>query len=303
MSRVCHRENQWLACERWTGSFLRRGWLKELMSITLCGLACFHASHASTVVRYPQQESANGYPLQVLRLALDQSNVAYELQPSKTPMPQGRALEQLSSGVNVDVVWSMTSKRREEILHAIRIPIDKGLLGWRLFLVNKNRAAEFSKVRTLDDLKRFQAGQGHDWPDTEILRFSGLGVQSSATYRSLFKMLRAGRFDYFPRSVIEIWEEAQSLSDTDVIVEKTVLLHYPTAFYFFVSKDNQRLARAIEMGLNTAIANGQFERLFQRTYGDILQRANVRSRTILRIPNPLLPVDTPLGRKDLWIDF
>jgi hypothetical protein len=259
--------------------------------------------HATTVIRYPQQESANGYPLQVLRLALDQTNFPYELQPSKTPMPQGRALEQLASGVNVDIVWSMTSKQREETLHAIRIPIDKGLLGWRLFLINKNRATEFSKVRTLDDLKQFQAGQGHDWPDTEILRYSDLGVQTSATYKSLFRMMLAGRFDYFPRSIIEIWDEAQTLSGTSFGVEKTVLLHYPTAFYFFVNKDNQRLGRAIEAGLNIAIANGRFERLFQSTYGNILLRANVKSRTILRIPNPLLPAETPLSRKDLWIDF
>jgi hypothetical protein len=84
-----------------------------------------------------------------------------------------------------------------------------------MFLINRSDAAKFTKVKTLDDLRQLQAGQGHDWPDTEILRFNGLNVQVSASYESLFTMLRAQRFDYFPRSIIEIWDEQKKFGGTD----------------------------------------------------------------------------------------
>lgn len=273
-----------------------------LLGLCLACLATVSLA-AKTVVTYPKQESANGYPAQVLRLALQEAGIDFDLNPSDTPMPQGRALQQLASGENVNVVWSMTSKERELKLRPIRIPIDKGLLGWRLFLINKASAATFAKVKTLSDLRKLQAGQGHDWPDTEILRFNGLPVQGSASYEGLFKMLRAQRFDYFPRSIIEIWDEQKAFGGTDFEIEKTVLLHYPTALYFFVNKNDRALAKAIETGLNTAIQNGKFDKLFQQNYGDVLQRAHVHSRTQLQLTNPLLPLATPLERKELWIQL
>jgi hypothetical protein len=264
-----------------------------------------HMSWASgsTVVRYPQQESPNGYPALVLKLALEESGHAFVLQPSPVSMPQGRALHQLSQGYDVDVVWTMTSKDRERALRPIRIPIDKGLLGWRLFLIDKRQAPAFANIHSLNDLKALYAGQGHDWPDTEILRANGLPVRTSTSYPALFDMLEAKRFDYYPRSVIEIWDEEKDQAAKGLVIEKNVILYYPTAFYFFVKKDNAALARAIERGLNTAIRNGKFEQLFQRTYGDILHRARVGERTRLKLTNPLLPAATPLGRKELWIQF
>lgn len=252
---------------------------------------------------YPRQESPNAYPVQVLRLALSEAGADFDLQPSETPMLQGRALEQLAKGENVNVVWSMTSQERESALWPIRIPIDKGLLGWRLILTSKAGAAAIAKVKKMDDLRRLQAGQGHDWPDTNILRFNGLQVQTGTSYDGLFKMLSVGRFDYFPRSIIEIWDEQKFFATQNLEIDKNLILYYPTAFYFFVSRKDRELAKTIETGLNKAIANGKFEQLFQQTYGDVVQRAHLAGRTKLILQNPLLPAATPLARKELWIAF
>jgi hypothetical protein len=281
------------------GTALR--WQHLVFGAVLAALA--HHAGAQTVVVYPKQESANGYPAQVLRLALQEAGADFQLQPSDTPMPQGRALQQLAAGENVNVVWSMTSKERELKLRPIRIPIDKGLLGWRLFLINKANAATFARVKTLDDLRKLQAGQGHDWPDTDILRHNGLTVQGNASYEGLFKMLRAQRFDYFPRSIIEIWDEQKLFAAQDLEIDKHLILYYPTAFYFFVNRNDHALAQTIETGLNKAIANGKFEQLFQQTYGGVVQRAHLAGRTKLILQNPLLPLPTPLARKELWITF
>lgn len=74
----------------------------------------------------------------------------------------------------IDVLWSMTTQEREAQLLPIRIPIDKGLLGWRIPLLRANRANLLAGATTLAGLHLWSAGQGHDWPDAEILKSNGL---------------------------------------------------------------------------------------------------------------------------------
>jgi hypothetical protein len=93
---------------------------------------------------------------------------------------------------NVDVVWAMTSNTREEKLLPIRISIDKGLMGWRVALMSKEHASLLQNVHSMSDLQPFQAGQGHDWPDRQILADNGLPVQTSSSYEGLFHMLALG---------------------------------------------------------------------------------------------------------------
>ena len=121
-------------------------------------------------VRYPRQDSVETYPVRVLALALAKTGRPFSLESLSYGMSQGRALRQLAEGRDLDVVWSITSEERERDLLPVRIPIDKGLYGWRLLLINQSELGRFEKVRSLDDLKSLRAGQGHDWPDTGLLR-------------------------------------------------------------------------------------------------------------------------------------
>jgi len=280
-------------------------WRRTLISMLL--LLWLPAAWAKVTVTYMRPDAdgddRNRYPVKVLELALKKAGVEFELQPSKSQMAQSRALMQMAQGVDIDVVWTMTSKEREENYLPIRIPLEKGLLGWRIFLIQSNSAAKFASVKTLDDLKKLQAGQGHDWPDTEILRANGLKVQASPNYDGIFKMLEAGRIDYFPRSALEIWGEIKSHAKMGLEIEKTVVLQYPTAEYFFVNKHNTKLAELIESGLQLALKDGSFDKLFMEEYGDFLKSANLKGRTRFLINNPLLPAQTPLNDKKLWLDF
>ena len=272
-----------------------------LFALVLCtgvpGLA------SPLAVRYPAQSTGYEYPVHLLDLALRKSGNDYTLQAVNTAMLQGRALKQLAAGADIDVAWSMTSNAREAELTPIRIPIDKGLLGWRIFLINNKDTARFAQVKTLADLQHLEAGQGHDWPDTEILRANGLKVQGYPVFDSLFTMLQHGRFDYFPRSIMEIWGEHKSHPGMNLVVEQTVILHYPTAYYFFVNKNNAPLAAAIKKGLLRAIKDGSFDTLFNQTYGDVVERTRLQSRKRLQLTNPLLPAKTPLNQKELWLTF
>jgi hypothetical protein len=260
-------------------------------------------SSAEVVVRVPRPESGpderSVYARRMLELALQRAYITYRVEQNPVRMLQGRALLRLQNGEGIDVVSTMTTADREKAHLAIRIPIDKGLIGWRLLLINKSQAERMKSVRTIDDLKLLTAGQGTDWPDAAILRANGLNVYGTTNYDALFSMLESERIDYFPRSVTEVWNEFDQYQQR-LVVEPSVLLRYQSAIYFFVRKGNTRLATDIAEGLEKMIADGSFDREFQEYYGEMIRRSGLKGRRVFDLANPLMPKDMPLSRKNLW---
>jgi len=260
---------------------------------------------AATVVRYPPSEPqgnvghedpAQYFPVRLLRAALEHSGRDYLPQPTTQMMRQNRALVELQNGRAIEVLWTMTSRQREQDLLPVRVPLDRGLIGWRLLLIRKRDEARFAAIRKAAELQALEALQGHDWPDTEILRANHYRVQTSSDYAGMFKMLNSGRVDYFPRSVFEVWSEAEAFADQGLMVAPGLALHYPSAFYFFVNKKNSVLAADIQRGLEAMLADGSYERLFQEYFGETLRRSGLPSRRVFELRNPLLPEATPMAR-------
>jgi ABC-type amino acid transport substrate-binding protein len=261
---------------------------------------------ATATLYFPGPEAAGDprqeYSLALLRLALDKAHADYRVENAREAMRQSRAIAELASGSGkVHIVASMTSSEREATLLPIRIPLDRGLLGWRIALVPAERADMFKDVKSRVELARYFAGQESDWPDAAILRANGLGVVVSTGYGSLFKMLSARRFDYFPRSAGEIVPEAEQYRDKGLTMDRNIVLHYPAALYFFVNRADAKLADAIRAGLETAIADDSFEQLFQAYYGKAIAQTDLGHRIVIELENPLLPAETPLQRRELWI--
>jgi hypothetical protein len=273
-------------------------------ALVLLSMVCLLGSVTARTVVYPRAEFDNDerdrYPVQLLRLALRKAHASYELKPHAVFMLQVRAMREVEQGAGLDVVWTMTSREREQALLPVRIPIDRGLLGWRLLLVRPGSAPQFAAMTSLDQLKALRGGQGADWPDTTILRDAGLVVDESARYGDLFQKLAAGRIDYFPRSVQEIRGELDNHRDQGFVIEPTLALHYPTAMYFFVNKQRADLAADIRRGLEIALRDGSFEALFRQSFGDVLKRARLDKRRVFEMGNPLLPPETPLADARLW---
>ncbi|BFM15475.1 transporter substrate-binding domain-containing protein [Maricurvus nonylphenolicus] len=275
--------------------------------IVLLSVLVSLTGNAAITLIYPKPEVVEDYrqryPVELLSLALKQSGKDYRLKPSDEVIMQLRALKNMELGHDIDVVWSETSVDRESRLRPIRIPIDKGLLGWRISLIRRDDVGRFAGINSLEDLQGLTAGQGHDWPDVDVLWVNGLKVARSSSYAGLFKMLAAGRIDYFPRSIGEVWLEFPLYAGKPLIVDPNILLLYPTALYFFVNKNNQKLADDIEQGLEKLIASGEFDQLFNYHYGDYLKRAKLSERKALRLVNPVLPDKTPLNRQELWLQL
>ena len=271
-----------------------------------CLLLAWHlAAAGAEVVRFPKPEFEGDrrydYALQLLQLALSKAGTEYRIQTAEFPMNQERQVLELEAGRTIDVGPIPSSAEREARLLPIRIPINKCMLGWRLGLIRKGDKGLIAGVSTLDDLKRVRLAQGQEWPDTHILRANGINVITAPKYEGLFKMLVGKRFDYFPRSVMEIWDE-QAINAATLEVEPHLALHYFYDAYFMVNRKNARLAQDIRDGLEKAVADGSFDKLFEQYFGERLRKARLETRTVIELRNPLLTPETPSDRPELWYD-
>ncbi|WP_395008100.1 hypothetical protein [Undibacterium sp.] len=276
--------------------------------ITLMSASKVYAveSEKRTPIRIQDLEKTNdpiaAYIVELLDLVIKKSGNQYFIVKSKeAPVPQVRQILEMSQNIGkLDVIWTMTSDEREQQILPIRIPIDKGFFGWRIPFVNRDNPALLHGVKTFKDLSKFNAGQGFLWPDTEILRSNGLPVITGSD-ESLANMLRAKRFDYFPRPVIAIWNEKKNAEYRDLEIDTAIILHYPTAFYFFVAPQQKKLAADLTRGLEKAVADGSFEHLFNRYFQSFIRRANIKDRVILELKNPLIKDGSlPLKNSKLW---
>jgi len=248
----------------------------------------------------PVYRERSRYFAALLELALANSGRPHKLTAHAVPpFPASRTVKQMADG-RYNVAWAHTDPQRESELRPIRIPMYRGLGGWRLLFIREEDRELFSRISTVDQLREPIGGQGHDWPDTQILRANGFDIRTSVSRDSLFQLLNHKRIDFFPRGLNEVWDE-QGLPETKgLIVEKRLVLRYPTAFYLFVTRDNEELANILETGLERAIASGAFQRMFMQFMGETIKKADLKRRTILEITNPTLSSKTPLERKELW---
>lgn len=259
---------------------------------------------ATWVITYPQltteEDIRNAYPLKLMALALDKTGVSYELRPSSKPMHQARAVKRLEENLEINVVWVMTDLTREQQLLPIRIPIAKGLIGWRMFVTPENTAFMNADINSLSDLLKYEPVQGIAWPDTKILQANGFNVVTARDYTEAKNIIVAKQADFFPRSVIEIDQEIGENTYRSLSYRKDIAVQYPSAMYFFVNKRNVTLAKLIETGLQRAIADGSFDALFIEHFADILERMHINDVQYFTLNNPLLPPLTPIDNPSLW---
>ena len=272
-----------------------------VISTVLLGFFSTFSFAAVWTINYPKQPVQNSihsqYIVDVLELALQKTGVRYELVESTDVLLQGKAFKLLSNNRTVNVVWAMTDDKREEDFLPIRIPLYKGLIGWRVLLVNPEKLSQLESSKLRDNY----AVQGMDWPDLKILQANGFNVVSATNYDEAFDIMHRKQADMFPRSIIEVFGElAQPELTKALVIEPNFVLQYPAATYFFVNQRDVILGRLLTTGLEMAVADGSFDKLFNATYLDMLHQLGLNKRTLLTLKNPLLPINTPLADKALW---
>lgn len=276
----------------------------KLILLCLIGFQSFTASSEEIIRMNTVIAEKDKYQLGLLKLALSYSDTKYNIVQSKNSLPQTKMLNELEEN-KLEIAWGGTSKEWEQRFLPIRIPLFKGLLGHRVFLIREGEQQRFNNVNSVNDLVKLKAGQGRSWSDVKILKDEGLPLITTHKYNNLFYMLEGGRFDYLPRSVYSPWSEMAKRPDINLEVEKNILLVYPLPAYIFVNKSNFKLKNDIEKGLLAAIEDGSFNQYFYNhpLIQDSLAKSELDSRIIIRLANQNLPAETPIADTRLWFNI
>ena len=278
-----------------------------------CVLAATVAVAAPLRVIYPRQEEndrRDTYKIVLLERVLQATTNDFGdfvLEPSALAMTETRmeALMTKGDGRTLNVIFKPSTRDREESMIPVRIPILKGLLGYRVCLIHADTQAACSRVQTLEDLKPLTVGQGLGWRDIEVFEHNGIHVETSPDYEGLFAMLNGKRFDLFSRGITEIPDEfvERKAQFPHMRIESDLLFYYPWPVYFFTIRndDGRRLAARIGRGLEQLRASGEFDALFNQYHKGTMEELHLKERRLIRLENPSLPAETSLDRKELWL--
>jgi len=249
------------------------------------------------------------YHWEILRTALEKTAPKwgpYKMVPSERMTEQRQTLELKNHTGKLTVMYLSTTPDFERSLVGIHIPVDKNLGGYCVFLIRKGEQPRFDGVKSLDDLRKFSYGLGLGWIDVGILRANHFNVVTGSDYEGLFDMLARKRFDVFLRAAVEVLDEYDRhkgrLKDLDI--ERDIVFYYPLPMYFWFPKtdEGRRLAARAEEGMRMMIADGTYDRIFDKYQRWKIERLRLKERRIFRIENPFVGPETPFADKRLWFD-
>jgi len=252
-------------------------------------------------------EARNAYSWRLLEAALERTRSRYGdyvLAPSAFADERPNAVSLLKGDGGITVsVFTPRADYAGKLVPA-RVPIDRGVLGYRLLLIHEGDQARFATARTLDDLKSLKFGALASWADVAIMKHAGLSVVTGDSFEGLFRMLTARRFDALSRGAGEIAHELAERRKAlpGVVIERSLILHYPMPVYFWFrnDRDGRKLAERVRLGLQKMRADGSFDALFHREFDQVLAPLDLAHRRIIELENPLLTSEEPLGDRSLW---
>lgn len=265
-----------------------------IVAFCLNACFCFSACGEQTV---RITSGANPYVIELLKHTLSYQKEIHTLDFVENIPTQNRAIRLLGDKNGIDVFWSVTSDEREKQALAVRIPIVKGVLGYRLGVIKKSRLDYFSKLKTDGELRGLRYGLRADWPDTVIFKDNDFNVLEYSQENSGYELLEASRIDVLP---IDALYANDITNMTDLAIDPAHVFYYPSAVYFFVKKDNQALYQKLKTGLYKAIEDGSFDTLFNRYFEGELAELALEKRQKITLVNTLLPASAPINTKKYW---
>ncbi len=249
------------------------------------------------------------YKLKLIKLFLNKSGEKYKISFLNFEVTKPREFLEIKKGKMLNVGMFTSSYKHEKYLIPIRYPIYGGLIGYRIFFINKSKRNLFKKINSVNELKKLVCGQGLLWTDTEILKNAGFNVYETK-YMNIFAMLNANHgIDFFPRGIYEIFFEMDHYHNKypNLIIEENLMLHYPLAMFLFVSPKTPKIAKALKKGFKIALEDGSLFKLRNSkiigkyTINEIIKKTNFKNRIIFEIPNPYLPEETKQLPSNFWI--
>lgn len=282
--------------------------ISGLIVATALFLAALSASAlALDIVRIhvPAQVSEPRYQDVVIRRALEVTEKEFgpwRIEILDIPLTRDRAFALMEDGGSLNVIAVPTKAEWEKHKLPVYVPIRRGILGYRLLLVNRQDLPEFAAIESLDQLRQLRAGLKAQWSITEIMEKLGFNIVKGASFEGLFQMLASQRFDYFPRGVNEVFADLAKRENLypDMVIEPTMALFIPLPTYVFVSPKYERLHQRFSAGLNMMVNDGTLNSLFLDFHGDQLERARLADRKIFFVDDLKRPGVRELEDDGLW---
>lgn len=273
-------------------------WFVRLCGVLLLSPLALYAAEAPEL-RIPQPRNIDdpaylyfsGLLQKALRKAADGREIPQLI--TTIEMAEDRMLRELRADRIIDILWLGGSKERARNLLVVPVPLERGLVGYRQFIIRRERLAEFDAIKTVADLAKLKACQGAQWSDTEILRAAKLKLVTSVNSESLFRQLVAGRCDYFPRGFHQARVEmvSRAAKYPDLVVYEPLILHYPFAAYFYLHPKNKALAQWLRDGLEKMIDDGELIAYMQQQEhtSHAFPLRGDKEKRLLILPNHNLP--------------
>ncbi len=235
------------------------------------------------------------YYTELLKLSLEKTRPQYGGYTMRGAPPNLSTLRSLADVVentypNLVIELGYEEKLTETgALTYINIPIDGGIVGYRVCFANAAIKEQLKEVNSLKDLHRYSIGQGVGWVDSEILRANGLKVIEVSNYESIFKMVIAGRINLFCRGANQLQAEVEEFKSlTNLTYDESFVLVYPLPRFFYLNAKNTVAKERIQTGLQIAFKDGSFKQLWKKHYQSSVDFSKLGQRKHIYLENPLL---------------
>ncbi len=175
-------------------------------------------------------------------------------------------------------------------IQVIKIPIMKGLLGFRALVVHNEEIQRIKHIQTLEEFRHLKAGQIEHWSDIAVFESNNIEVVTGNNMDVLFTMLERKRFDYIPLGIGEVKNifDLVKTDHADLSILNSTYLHYPFPVYFYVCDCEPLIAERIKFGLKTLKENGKLDQLIDRHFGGSFAKIKSQGTQIFKISNPYL---------------
>lgn len=236
----------------------------------------------------------------LVRAALDAVDFQADFQDAPTGNER-RNVHQISSGATHVDMMPVTPRRLELVrqgkLRMIPIPLDRGILSYRLNILLEKQKDILANVYEPKDLHAFIMGQNEGWMDVEIYRAAGIPTKEIRNWADgeFAKQMEAGYISLFPLGLEEtltFFLPHFRKTYPQLTVDEHILIHYPWFRFVWVSPlaDADELYDALVRGFNIIVQDGTFMTLWNRHRSEPDAKLFI-SRRIININNPFYGVD------------
>lgn len=230
---------------------------------------------ASPVQTYLVQNEAHLAHAQALVKAALQA-AHFEATFADAPMGnERRNVHQISSGKTHMDMMPATPLRlqlvREGKLRMIPVPLDRGILGYRINILLENKKDLLHNVRTAQDLSAFVMGQNEGWMDVEIYRAAGIPTKEVRNWSEgeFAEQMATGFIDLFPLGLEEtltFFLPHFRQRYPQLTVDGHILVRYPWFRFVWVTPgpEGDGLYAALVRGFDAIAKDGTFMKVWKQ---------------------------------------